>query len=74
MRGAWTLGDLGFELCSSSRHHAGRAVVRSQMKPLKTVQDTNVLIAALRSRRGALYEVLRLVAYERWRLKLREIK
>lgn len=40
------------------------------MKPLETVLDTNVLIAALRSRRGASFELLRLVDDERWRLHL----
>jgi predicted nucleic acid-binding protein len=32
--------------------------------------DTNVLIAALRSRRGASFELLRLVGHESWRLHL----
>jgi putative PIN family toxin of toxin-antitoxin system len=40
------------------------------MKPLETVLDTNVLIAGLRSRRGASFELLRLVGDERWRLHL----
>lgn len=40
------------------------------MKPLESVLDTNVLIAALRSRRGASFELLRLVGDERWRLHL----
>jgi putative PIN family toxin of toxin-antitoxin system len=40
------------------------------MKPLETVLDTNVLISALRSRRGASFELLRLVGDERWRLHL----
>ncbi len=40
------------------------------MKPLETVMDTNVLIAALRSQRGASFELLRLVGDERWRLHL----
>ncbi len=34
------------------------------------VLDTNVLIAALRSRRGASFELLRLVGDERWQLHL----
>ena len=38
--------------------------------PLDIVLDTNVLIAALRSRRGASFELLRLVGDERWRLHL----
>jgi putative PIN family toxin of toxin-antitoxin system len=37
---------------------------------LETVLDTNVLIAALRSRRGASFELLRLVGNPRWRLHL----
>lgn len=40
------------------------------MKPLETVLDTNVLIAALRSQRGASFELLRMVGDERWRLHL----
>jgi putative PIN family toxin of toxin-antitoxin system len=40
------------------------------MNPLETVLDTNVLIAGLRSRRGASFELLRLVGDERWRLHL----
>ena len=40
------------------------------MNPLETVLDKNVLIAALRSRRGASFELLRLVGNERWRLHL----
>lgn len=40
------------------------------MKVLETVLDTSVLIAALRSRRGASFEVLRLVGDPRWRLHL----
>ena len=35
---------------------------------LEAVLDTNVLIAALRSRRGASFELLRLVGDPRWRL------
>jgi len=34
------------------------------------VLDTNVLIAALRSRRGASFELVRLVGDERWQLHL----
>jgi len=37
---------------------------------LETILDTNVLIAALRSRRGASFELLRLVGDRRWRLHL----
>jgi putative PIN family toxin of toxin-antitoxin system len=40
------------------------------MKPYETVMDTSVLIAALRSRRGASFELLRLVGDDRWRLHL----
>jgi len=40
------------------------------MKPLEIVLDTNVLIAALRSRRGASFELLRLVGDPRWRMHL----
>ena len=40
------------------------------MKPLELVLDTNVLIAVLRSRRGASFEMLRLVGDERWRWHL----
>ncbi|HWY76558.1 MAG TPA: putative toxin-antitoxin system toxin component, PIN family [Verrucomicrobiae bacterium] len=40
------------------------------MNPREAVLDTNVLIAALRSRRGASFELLRLVGNERWRLHL----
>ena len=40
------------------------------MKSHETVMDTSVLIAALRSRRGASFELLRLVGDERWRLHL----
>jgi predicted nucleic acid-binding protein len=40
------------------------------MNPLEAILDTNVLIAALRSRRGASFELLRLVANERWQLHL----
>jgi putative PIN family toxin of toxin-antitoxin system len=40
------------------------------MNTLETVLDTNVLIAALRSRRGASFELLRLVGDKRWRLHL----
>ena len=38
------------------------------MIPLEAVLDTSVLIAALRSRRGASFELLRLVGDARWRL------
>jgi len=40
------------------------------MNPHEVVLDTNVLIAALRSRRGASFELMRLVGDERWRLHL----
>ena len=40
------------------------------MNPIETVLDTNVLIAALRSQRGASFELLRHVGDERWRLHL----
>jgi putative PIN family toxin of toxin-antitoxin system len=40
------------------------------MNPLEAVLDTNILIAALRSRRGASFELLRLVGDPRWRLHL----
>jgi predicted nucleic acid-binding protein len=40
------------------------------MKTLETVLDTNVLIAALRSRRGASFELLWQVGQEHWRLHL----
>jgi putative PIN family toxin of toxin-antitoxin system len=38
--------------------------------PYQVILDTNVLIAALRSRRGASFELLRLVGDERWQLHL----
>lgn len=38
--------------------------------PYQIVLDTNVIIAALRSRRGASFELLRLVGDERWQLHL----
>jgi putative PIN family toxin of toxin-antitoxin system len=40
------------------------------MKTLEAVLDTNVLIAALRSRRGASFQLLRLAGDERWRLHI----
>lgn len=40
------------------------------MNRLEAVLDTNVLVAALRSRRGASFELLRLVGDARWRLHL----
>jgi putative PIN family toxin of toxin-antitoxin system len=40
------------------------------VKSLDIVLDTNVLIASLRSRRGASFELLRLVGDPRWRLHL----
>jgi predicted nucleic acid-binding protein len=40
------------------------------VKTLETVLDTNVLIAALRSRRDASFELLRLVGHKGWRLHL----
>jgi putative PIN family toxin of toxin-antitoxin system len=39
-------------------------------QPHQIVLDTSVLIAALRSRRGASFELLRLVGDERWQLHL----
>ena len=39
-------------------------------RPYQVVLDTSVLIAALRSRRGSSYELLRLVGDERWQLHL----
>jgi putative PIN family toxin of toxin-antitoxin system len=39
-------------------------------RPYQIVLDTSVLIAALRSRRGASFELLRLVGDERWQLHL----
>ena len=38
--------------------------------PYQIVLDTSVLISALRSRRGASFELLRLVGDERWQLHL----
>ena len=40
------------------------------MKPFHVVLDTNVLISALRSRRGASFELLRQIGDARWRLHL----
>jgi len=40
------------------------------MSPYETVLDTNVLVTALRSRRGASFALLRLVGNGRWRLHL----
>src|SRR5258707_1218586 len=40
------------------------------MNPMEAVLDTSVLIAALRSRRGASFELLRLVGAAPWRLHL----
>jgi putative PIN family toxin of toxin-antitoxin system len=40
------------------------------VKTLEAVLDTNVLIAALRSRQGASFELLRLIGDPRWRLHL----
>ncbi len=37
---------------------------------IETVLDTNVIVSALRSRRGASFELLRLVAREGWRIHL----
>ena len=37
---------------------------------MKVVLDTNVLMAGLRSRRGASFELLRLAGERRWRLHL----
>ena len=39
-------------------------------RPYQVVLDTSVLIAALRSRRGSSFELLRLVGDERWQLHL----
>lgn len=39
-------------------------------RPYQIVLDTSVLIAALRSRRGASFELLRLVGDQRWQLHL----
>ena len=39
-------------------------------KPFEVVMDTNVLVAALRSRRGASFELLRLVGDQRWQIHL----
>lgn len=39
-------------------------------RPFQIVLDTNVLISALRSRRGASFELLRLVGDVRWQLHL----
>ena|SRR5205807_1643359 len=39
-------------------------------QPYQVVLDTNVLVAALRSRRGASFELLRLVGDDRWQLHL----
>ncbi len=39
-------------------------------RPYQIVLDTSVIIAALRSRRGASFELLRLVGDERWQLHL----
>jgi putative PIN family toxin of toxin-antitoxin system len=41
-----------------------------QVKTLEAVLDTNVLIAALRSRRGASIELLRRIGDQGWRLHL----
>ena len=40
------------------------------MKPLQVVLDTNVLVAAIRSSRGASYRVLQLVGDARWKMNL----
>ena len=40
------------------------------MKPFQVVLDTNVLVAAIRSPRGASYRVLQLVGDARWKLNL----
>ena len=40
------------------------------MKPFQVVLDTNVLVAAMRSPRGASYRVLQLVGDARWKLNL----
>jgi predicted nucleic acid-binding protein len=39
-------------------------------RPYQIVLDMSVLIAALRSRRGASFELLRLVGDDRWQLHL----
>jgi putative PIN family toxin of toxin-antitoxin system len=38
------------------------------MKPLQVVVDTNVILSALRSKRGASYRLLQLVGDPRWRM------
>ncbi|HEY5233777.1 MAG TPA: putative toxin-antitoxin system toxin component, PIN family [Verrucomicrobiae bacterium] len=40
------------------------------MKPFQVVLDTNVLVAAIRSPRGASYRVLQLVGDARWKMNL----
>lgn len=40
------------------------------MKPFQVVLDTNVLVAAIRSSRGASYRVLQLVGDARWEMNL----
>jgi putative PIN family toxin of toxin-antitoxin system len=40
------------------------------MKPFQVVLDTNVLVAAIRSPRGASYRVLQLVGGARWKMNL----
>jgi putative PIN family toxin of toxin-antitoxin system len=40
------------------------------MKPHQVVLDTNILVAVLRSRRGASFELLRLIGDKRWQLHL----
>ena len=57
---------LTFRPAAGESHNRG---IR-EMNTLETVLDTNVLIAALRSRRGASFQLLRRVGHERWRWHL----
>lgn len=40
------------------------------MKPIQAVVDTNVVLSALRSKRGASYRLLQLVGDPRWRMNV----
>jgi len=40
------------------------------MNPLQVVVDTNVILSALRSKRGASYRLLQLISDPRWRMQL----
>ena len=40
------------------------------MKPLQAVVDTNVVLSALRSKRGASYRLLNLVGDPRWQMNV----